>query len=83
MSIEPVVDKWEAFGWNVIETDGHDIARILSALNEAEKVKGKPTMIIAHTIKGKGVSIFEGKVEYHGIAPTKEELEIALKELEA
>ena len=83
MSIEPVVDKWEAFGWNVIETDGHDIAKILLALNEAEKVKGKPTMIIAHTIKGKGVSIFEGKVEYHGIAPTKEELEIALKELEA
>lgn len=82
MSIEPIADKWRAFGWNVIETDGHDITKLLSAMNEAEKVKGRPTMIIAHTIKGKGVSIFEGKVEYHGIAPTKDELEIALKELE-
>jgi len=81
MYIEPIVKKWEAFGWHVIDIDGHNMKAILSALDEAEKVKGKPTMIVARTIKGKGASIFEGKVEYHGLAPTKEELELALKEL--
>jgi transketolase len=54
---------------------------IVSALNEAEILKGKPTMIVARTVKGKGVSFFEGKAEYHGLAPTHEELERALKEL--
>lgn len=82
MSIEPIVDKWNAFGWHVIDIDGHDMEAILDALDEAERVKYKPTMIVARTIKGKGVSFFEGKVEYHGIAPTKEELERALKEFE-
>lgn len=81
-AIEPVASKWRAFGWHVIEIDGHNMEEILNGLDEAEKVKEKPTMIIAHTIKGKGVSFFEGKVEYHGIAPTHEELEKALKELE-
>jgi len=81
MQIEPIVDKWAAFGWHVIDINGHDMGAILSALNEAETVKGKPTMIVARTVKGKGVSIFEGKVQYHGLAPTHEELEIALKEL--
>jgi len=80
-AIEPVKDKWRAFGWHVIEIDGHDMNEILHALDEAERMKGKPTVIIAHTIKGKGVSFFEGKVEYHGVAPTQEELEMALKEL--
>lgn len=80
-AIEPVSSKWNAFGWNVIEIDGHNIEEILNSLDEAEKKKGKPTVIIAHTIKGKGVSFFEGKVEYHGIAPTQEELKEALKEL--
>lgn len=80
-AIEPVSSKWLAFGWNVIEINGHNIEEILNSLDEAEKVKGKPTIIIAHTIKGKGVSFFEGKVEYHGIAPTQEELKEALKEL--
>ncbi|MFH1703265.1 MAG: transketolase [Nitrospirota bacterium] len=79
--IEPVAAKWSAFGWHVIEIDGHSMEEILNGLDEAEKVKEKPTMIIAHTIKGKGVSFFEGKVEYHGMAPTHEELEKALKEL--
>jgi len=79
--IEPVASKWSAFGWHVIEIDGHNMEEILNSLDEAEKVKEKPTMIIAHTIKGKGVSFFEGKVEYHGMAPTHEELEKALKEL--
>jgi len=81
MHIEPIVHKWQAFGWHVIDIDGHDMRAIVRALNEAETVKGKPTMIVARTIKGKGVSFFEGKVEYHGITPTSEELEIALKEL--
>ncbi len=83
MSIEPIVDKWTAFGWAVLEIDGHDMRQILDAFDKAEDMKGRPTMIIAHTIKGKGVSFFEGKVAYHGIAPTKEELERALVELEA
>ncbi len=81
MYIEPIVDKWAAFGWHVIDINGHDMGAILGALNEAETVKGKPTMIVARTVKGKGVSLFEGKVQYHGLAPTHEELEIALKEL--
>ena len=81
MCIEPLVKKWEAFGWNVIDIKGHDMEAIVRALDEAGTVKSKPTMIVARTIKGKGVSFFEGKVEYHGLAPTPEELEKALKEL--
>jgi transketolase len=83
MCIEPIVNKWEAFGWHVIDINGHDMKAILNAFNEAETVKMKPTMIVARTVKGKGVSFFEGKVEYHGIPPTHEELERALKELGA
>ncbi len=81
MGIEPLKDKWKAFGWHVIECDGHDIGKLLYALDKAEQTSGKPTMIIANTIKGKGVSIFEGKVEFHGTVPNSEELETALKEL--
>jgi transketolase len=82
MHIEPIVKKWEAFGWHVIDINGHDMEAVVRALDEAETVKDKPSMIVARTIKGKGVSFFEGKVEYHGMAPTPEELEKALKELE-
>ncbi|MDI6865199.1 transketolase [Thermodesulfovibrio yellowstonii] len=81
MNIKPIEDKFIAFGWNVFTIDGHNMQEIVDALEAAEKTKGKPTMIIANTVKGKGVSIFEGKVQYHGVAPTQEELEIALKEL--
>jgi transketolase len=81
MSIEPIVNKWEAFGWHVIDINGHDMKAILNAFDEAERVKSKPTMIVARTVKGKGVSFFEGKVQYHGIVPSREELERALKEL--
>lgn len=81
MCVEPIVDKWAAFGWHVLDINGHDMKAIVGALNEAETLKGKPTMIVARTVKGKGVSFFEGKVEYHGLAPTHEELEKALKEL--
>ena len=82
MKIEPLTEKWKAFGWNVIDIDGHNMEQIVDALDEAEGVKGKPTVIVARTVKGKGVSFFEGKAEYHGITPTKEEQEKALKELE-
>ncbi len=80
--IEPVPDKWRAFGWEV-ETlpDGHDFPSILSAFEKARQTKGKPFVIIANTIKGKGVSIFENQGKYHGVAPTDDELKVALNEL--
>ena len=81
-SLGSLKDKWAAFGWNVIEVDGHDIAAVVAAYDEAEKVKGMPTIIIADTIKGKGVSFMEDKVEWHGVAPKKDELERALRELD-
>jgi transketolase len=82
MKIEPITEKWKAFGWQVFDIDGHDMEQIVDALDEAGKVKGKPSVVVARTVKGKGVSFFEGKAEYHGVAPTKEEQEKALKELE-
>jgi transketolase len=82
MSLEPLADKWRAFGWNVIEINGHDMRQILEACDRAKEVKGKPTMIIAHTTKGKGVSFMEGALQFHGKAPNEEEMRIALKELE-
>jgi transketolase len=81
MGIEPLADKWRAFNWHAIEIDGHDIKQILQALKKAREVKGKPTVIIAHTVKGKGVSFMENNVDFHGKAPTAQETEIALKEL--
>jgi transketolase len=81
MGVEPITDKWRAFGWEVIDVDGHDMAKLTAALDKAETVKGKPTMIVCRTIKGKGSKVFEGKVEFHGTTPSKEEYEIALKEL--
>jgi transketolase len=81
MNINPIHDKWEAFGWHVIDIDGHDMESIVKALDEAERTKGRPTVIIANTTKGKGVSFFENKVEYHGTAPSPEEFERAVKEI--
>ena len=81
MSVEPLADKWRAFGWSVQEIDGHDYSQIAHALEQAGGVSGKPSMIIAKTVKGKGVSFFEGKVEYHGVAPKPDELTRALAEL--
>ena len=81
MGIEPIEDKWKAFGWHVIKVDGHDISEILDAFKRAKQIKLKPTMIIAKTIKGKAISFMENVVDFHGRAPTKEEAEIALKEL--
>ncbi len=81
MNIEPIADKWTSFGWEVFLVDGHDFEKIITAFDKAEKVKEKPSLLIARTIKGKGVSFFEDKVEYHGVAPTNDELERALEEL--
>jgi transketolase len=78
----PYLHKWNDFGWNAIETDGHDIAMVMDALDKAERTKGRPTVIVAHTIKGKGVSFIENKAEWHGVSPKKEEYERAVKELE-
>jgi transketolase len=81
MNINPIHEKWEAFGWHVIDVDGHNMDKILDALDEAENTKGKPTMIIANTVKGKGSVIFEDKVGFHGVTPTDEEFEQAVKEI--
>jgi transketolase len=82
MGLEPVALKWQAFGWHTIEIDGHNMQEILDAYDQAKTIKGKPTIIIARTIKGKGVSFMENTADFHGRAPTAEETKIALKELE-
>lgn len=82
MNIEPVIEKWQVFGWNTIEINGHRINEIIQALENAVKFEGKPTIIVAHTIKGKGVSFMENKVEWHALPPTKKQAKQALKELE-
>lgn len=76
-----LADKWKAFGWNVIEIDGHDMEEILSALDAAEACKGRPTAIIARTVKGKGISFAENQAGFHNRALSKEEYDRALKEL--
>ncbi len=82
MPIDPLVEKYEAFNWNVIEINGHDFEEIQSGFMKAKEEKGKPTVIIAKTIAGKGVSFMEGKWEWHGKAPNDEETKKALDELE-
>ncbi|MDI6887408.1 MAG: transketolase, partial [Candidatus Thermoplasmatota archaeon] len=82
LSLEPLADKWKAFGWEVKEIDGHNFEEIINAVDWAKQVKSKPVMIIAHTIKGKGVSFMENTAEFHGKAPNKEQYEQAMKELE-
>ncbi len=78
----PLNKKWESFGWNVITVDGHDIEALMKVLDEAGSVKDKPSVLICCTVKGKGVSFIENKAEWHGIAPKKDELERAIKELD-
>ncbi len=82
MNLEPLNKKWEAFGWHVIEVDGHDLAQLLDAFGQAKTVKGQPAVIIARTVKGKGVSFMENNVDFHGKAPSAAEVARALKELE-
>lgn len=79
INLEPIVDKWKAFGWQVLEVDGHDFNELIDALNSPQD---KPKIIISHTVKGKGVSFMEDKLEWHYKSPDKDQLEIALKELD-
>lgn len=81
MCLEPIAGKWKAFGWHVIEIDGNKIVEIIAALDEAKRINGKPTVIIAHTFKGKGVSFMEWISAFHGKTLSKEEQKIALQEL--
>jgi transketolase len=81
MPIDPLIDKWKAFGWHVIEIDGHNMKDIVDALEATRSFKGMPTMIVANTVKGKGVSFMENVCEWHGKAPCQEEADKALTEL--
>ncbi|MDR1616928.1 MAG: transketolase [Syntrophomonadaceae bacterium] len=84
MSVEPILDKFNAFGWAAfVIADGHDFEQIVSALEQARRIKGQPVLLLARTIKGKGCSFMENKVEWHGAAPGPDETERALKELYA
>ncbi len=81
MCIDPLTDKYRAFGWHVIEIDGHDMKEILGAFKEARETKGKPSLIIAHTTKGKGIDFMEDVAGWHGKAPSIEQMRDALKQL--
>ncbi len=83
MNPNPIDKKFEAFGWHVVHINGHDLEEIKKAYAEAKETKGKPTMIFAKTIKGKGVSFMENQAGWHGVAPSAEQCQEALKELEA
>ncbi len=81
LSLQPLAERWRAFGWNVQEVDGHDFAHVIGALEKAKGHRGQPSVVICQTTKGKGVSFMENNPAFHGKAPTKEEMEQALKEL--
>ena len=83
MSPYPVDEKFRAFGWNVLVINGHDFNEIESAVEAAKACKGKPTMVICNTVKGKGVSFMEGDYKWHGAAPSDEQFEEAIRELSA
>ncbi|MCH4187238.1 MAG: transketolase [Megasphaera sp.] len=79
--LRPLGDKWRSFGWHVLEIDGHDIEALYQAFQDAAAYKGKPTVILAHTVKGKGVSYMENQAEWHGTAPNEEQYKRAMQEL--
>lgn len=81
LSLEPFRAKWEAFGWHVIQINGHEVPQVVKGLDEAEAVKGRPTVIIADTVKGKGVSFMENNPDWHGKAPSREEADRAIQEI--
>ncbi len=81
MNVDPLAEKYAAFGWNVLEIDGHDLGDILSAFERAASTAGRPTVLIAHTVKGKGVSFMENQAGWHGIAPDREKFEKAMVDL--
>jgi len=82
-SMEQIGDRFAAFGWHVVEIDGHDIAAIMAALAEARNTQGRPTVIVARTVKGKGVSFMENRVGWHGTAPKPDQVQAAVAELDA
>ncbi len=82
MGIEPLAEKWRAFGWHAISLDGNNMSEVLSAFEEAEAIKAKPTVLISTTLKGKGVSFMENNPKFHGQAPTADEAKLALQELQ-
>lgn len=82
MPLEPLAAKWRAFNWAVFEMDGHDMAQIVKTIEEARQVTGQPSVIIAHTVKGKGVSFMENECDWHGRAPNREQYEQAMRELQ-
>ncbi|MSQ33982.1 MAG: transketolase [Dehalococcoidia bacterium] len=81
MELEPLADKWLAYGWHVQEVEGHDLAQVVGALEASQAVRGQPACIIARTVKGKGVSFMENNPDFHGKAPNKEQYQQALREL--
>jgi transketolase len=81
LDLEPVVSKWQSFGWPVIEIDGHSLEQIGKALDQAEATKGRPTLVVAHTVKGKGVSFMENNPEWHGKSPKPAEAITAIREI--
>lgn len=81
MNSEPLMDKWKSFGWHVIDIDGHDLHQVLEAFDEAKSTKGRPTVIIARTVKGKGVALLENNTNFHGVPLKPEQMEKALLEL--
>jgi transketolase len=81
MPNDPFLDKWRAFGWNVLHVDGHDVEAVAAALEAARTTTGKPTMIVADTVKGKGVSFMEGQAKWHSGSVTPEQYAVALAEL--
>ncbi len=82
-SVERIGDRFAAFGWHVVEIDGHDIPAVMAALAEARRTKGRPTVVVARTVKGKGVSFMENQVGWHGTAPKADQVQAALAELDA
>lgn len=81
MGLAPLADKWRAFRWNALEVDGHSVDALVSAFDRAANTRGKPTVLLAKTVKGKGVSFMEGRAEWHGRAPSREEYHKAMEEL--
>jgi transketolase len=81
MPLEPLKEKYEAFNWHVIEVDGHNIQAVIDAVNLAKTIFEKPSVIICHTIAGKGVEFMEGEFEWHGIPPSKKEAKIAIRDI--
>jgi len=79
--LHPLREKWLAFGWHVIELDGHNIEQVIESFRKAADIKGLPTVLLCHTIKGKGISYMENRCEWHGTAPNAQQLEKALKEI--